>query len=75
MAFRVYNLDMSNGRRLRYKGMSVNMFGLPSFGDSKKENKKIIPKREYLRSFISEFKKDAHKIVISTLASEEKEKV
>ena len=42
--------------------MSVNMFGLPSFDDS--ENKKKIsktPKRLYLRSFISDFKKDLPK--------------
>ncbi len=51
---------MNNGRRkLKYKGMSVNLLGLPDFGDSRKE-KKII-KRRYLQSFISNFKKDAPK--------------
>ncbi|MFA6257917.1 MAG: hypothetical protein WC671_02830 [Candidatus Paceibacterota bacterium] len=50
------------GRKLKYKGMSVNMFGLPSFSDSYKENKILkIPKRKYLQSFISDFKKDAPK--------------
>lgn len=50
---------MAGGRRLHYKGASVNILGLPSFSDSKK--KKDIPKRHYLQSFISEFKKDTPK--------------
>lgn len=50
---------MARNRRIHYKGMSVNMFGLPSFSDSKKKNN--IPKRFYLDSFISNFKKDAPK--------------
>lgn len=55
---------MSTGRKLKYKGMSVNLLGLPSFSDSKpKEEKKII-KRKYLRSFISNFSKDAPKILL-----------
>ena len=41
--------------------MSVNMFGLPSFDDSKNKNIKKIIKRQYLCSFISNFKKDAPK--------------
>ncbi|MFA6177857.1 MAG: hypothetical protein WC694_03120 [Candidatus Paceibacterota bacterium] len=50
------------GRKLKYKGMSVNVFGLPSFGNSHKENKILkIPKRRYLQSFISDFKKDSPK--------------
>ena len=52
------------GRKLKYKGMSVNMFGLPNFSDShNKENKiqKILTKRQYLQSFISDFKKDTPK--------------
>ena len=48
------------GRKIfNYKGVSVNTFGLPSFGGSKK--KVNISKRPYLRSFISDFKKDAQK--------------
>ena len=57
----MYNYIMA-GKRLKYKGMSVNMFGLPSFDDSrKKNNTSKIPKREYLQSFISDFKKDTPK--------------
>ena len=41
--------------------MSVNMFGLPDFGDSEKEKKINIPKRKYLQSFVCNFKKDAPK--------------
>ena len=52
---------MTSRRKLRYKGMSVNMFGLPSFSDSKKKKDIRIKKREYLQSFISDFKKDAPK--------------
>ena len=52
---------MTIGRRLRYKGMSVNLLGLPSFGYSKKKNYVHVPKRKYLNSFVSEFKKDAPK--------------
>jgi DNA-binding transcriptional regulator PaaX len=37
------------------------MFGLPDFGDSKKEKKITVPKRQYLQSFISNFKKGAPK--------------
>lgn len=54
---------MSSGRKIRYKGMSVNIFGLPGFVNSK-NNKNYIektPKRKYLDSFIIEFKKDAPK--------------
>ena len=46
-------------KKFKYKGVSVNLFGLPSFGDSKKENKII--KRRYLRSFISDIQKDLPK--------------
>lgn len=53
---------MANDRRqLRYKGMSVNIFGLPSFSDSKRREKNNVPKRFYLQSFISGFQKDAPK--------------
>lgn len=50
-------------RRLRYKGVSVNMFGLPDFGDSKnkKNTANKISKRQYLNSFASNFHKDAPK--------------
>lgn len=52
---------MYQGRRLKYKGMSVNLFGLPSFSNSDFKKKDNIPKREYLQSFVSNFKKDAPK--------------
>lgn len=54
---------MTGGRRLRYKGMSVNMFGLPSFDGAKKKRNilKKISKRHYLHSFTSDFKKDTPK--------------
>ena len=55
---------MVGGRKLKYKGVSVNLLGLPSFSNSKskehKEGKKII-KRKYLRSFVSAFEKNASK--------------
>jgi hypothetical protein len=51
---------MSN-RKLRYKGVPVNLFGLPDFGNSKPNKKNHIPKRQYLRSFVFDFKKDAPK--------------
>ena len=41
--------------------MSVNLFGLPDFGGSEKEKKRNVPKREYLQSFVSDFKKDMPK--------------
>jgi len=41
--------------------MSVNIFGLPSFSSSKKKKHIRIQKRQYLHSFISNFKKDAPK--------------
>lgn len=54
-----------NRRKFHYKGMSVNLFGLPDFSDSRnkkhKEEKKKILKRQYLYSFISSFHKDAPK--------------
>lgn len=54
---------MNGKKRLRYKGVSVNMFGLPisSNGNIKNEKKIHIPKRKYLLSFISDFAKDAPK--------------
>ena len=53
---------MTSRRTFRYKGASVNIFGLPSFGyfENKKKTPQI-PKRQYLRSFISDFKKDSPK--------------
>ena len=50
---------VSGKRKFHYKGVSVNIFGLPSFNDSKK--KKNIAKRQYLCSFVSSFNKDAPK--------------
>ncbi|MEK7572729.1 MAG: CRISPR-associated endonuclease Cas2 [Patescibacteria group bacterium] len=48
-------------RRLKYKGMSVNLLGLPDFssGDFRKE--KEIIKRKYLYSFVSNFSENALK--------------
>ena len=59
--FLVYNVnDMATGRKkFKYKGVSVNLIGLPSLDNSKKEGQ--IVKRQYLRSFISNFQKDAPK--------------
>ncbi|MBI3305952.1 hypothetical protein HYZ82_02330 [Candidatus Nomurabacteria bacterium] len=48
-------------RKLRYKGMSVNLFGLPDFSVSKSKKNIPVSKREYLCSFYSNFKKDASK--------------
>lgn len=50
---------MTERKKFRYKGVSVNILGLPSFNDTKE--KKNILKRQYLNSFISNFKKDAPK--------------
>ena len=48
-------------RRLKYRGMSVNLLGLPNFdSDNFKKERKII-KRKYLCSFISTFSKNAPK--------------
>lgn len=47
------------GRKLKYKGMSVNMFGLPDFNSSKKKQHTHTSKRHYLCSFVSEFGKNA----------------
>ena len=44
---------------IRYKGVSVNLFGLPSSSEYNK--KKNISKRVYLRSFSSDFKKNESK--------------
>jgi DNA-binding transcriptional regulator PaaX len=48
-------------RRLQYKGMSVNMFGLPDFSSSEKKKNIRIQKREYLHSFTSSFRKGSSK--------------
>lgn len=57
---------MSNNRKkFYYKGIPVNIFGLPSFSESKNktknknEDKKI--KRQYLCSFISDFQEHTPK--------------
>lgn len=54
---------MTQNRKLRYKGMSVNLFGLPDLDNykNKKITQKSIPKRQYLQSFISSFSKSAPK--------------
>jgi len=59
MDWLLYNVVMVQGVRLNYKGVSVNMFGLPDFDSPKRKTN--IPKREYLKSFISDFKKEAPK--------------
>ena len=47
---------MTEGRKkFKYKGVSVNIFGLPSFGEHKKQDNVL--KRKYLCSFKSDFKK------------------
>lgn len=53
---------MTRKKKFRYKGMSVDIFGLPSVNDfrDKKDCSKIL-KRQYLRSFISNFTKGAPK--------------
>lgn len=50
---------MTGRKKFHYKGASVNILGLPSSGYFKKE--KNVPKRKYLNSFVSDFKKDAPK--------------
>jgi hypothetical protein len=50
---------MIGKRKIQYKGMPVNIFGLPNFHEAKK--KKNIPKRLYLNSFVSNFNKNAPK--------------
>ena len=52
-------MAMSNTRKLRYKGISVDMFGVPYVGSSGQKRK--INKRNYLKSFTSDFKKDTPK--------------
>jgi DNA-binding transcriptional regulator PaaX len=53
---------MLSRKKNKYKGMSVNIFGLPDLNDSQKEkNILYTPKRPYLRSFVSAFKKDEPK--------------
>jgi len=47
---------MTKRKQFHYKGVSVNLFGLPSFRDSKKEIH--VSKRLYLRSFTSDFKQN-----------------
>lgn len=59
-----YNIHMDTKkykRRLRYKGVTVNAFGIPVFdsNDYKKESKII--KRKYLRSFVSSIKDNSSK--------------
>lgn len=57
---------MPERKIFKYKGVSVNIFGLPVSGNSKNsinnsKKKENIKKRFYLHSFISDFKKDAPK--------------
>ena len=53
---------MTTGRKkFYYKGIPVNIFGLPSFGDFNPKKKRNIPKRQYLCSFVSNFHKDTPK--------------
>lgn len=50
-------------KKFKYKGMSVNLFGLPDFSNSKKEKNisQHVPKRQYHKSFVCSFHKDASK--------------
>lgn len=59
----VLYINMNSSRKkFHYKGIPVNLFGLPDFNDSKnKEQKKKILKRKYLYSFVSDFNKDTPK--------------
>lgn len=50
---------MAERKKFRYKGVSVNILGLPDFSSFK--TRKSIEKRQYLTSFISSFAKDAPK--------------
>ena len=50
------------GRKFKYKGVSINIFGLPSLSDPKKKESK--QKRQYLHSFVSCFSEGAPKNLI-----------
>lgn len=56
----VYNESMT-ARTIRYKGMPVNLLGIPDFSTKQKTEKQSRPKRLYLRSFSSNFKNGAPK--------------
>jgi len=49
---------MERRRRLRYKGIEVNAFGLPVLHSNDVKKQDRIIKRKYLQSFTSEFKKN-----------------
>lgn len=51
-------------RKIYYKGMQVNAFGLPVFGNKKQNVERKYPKRFYLNSFPSPFQKDSVKNLI-----------
>lgn len=54
-----YNIEMNRRRKkFHYKGVPVNIFGLPDFSEA---NKKNIVKRQYLQSFVSDFQKNVPK--------------
>jgi DNA-binding transcriptional regulator PaaX len=53
---------MTSGRKkFYYKGIPVNIFGLPSLSDSSSKKKINTSKRQYLCSFVSNFHKDTPK--------------
>lgn len=53
---------MRSRKKLYYKGMAVNLFGLPISNNQKKKRvPSNISKREYLHSFVSNFDKNAPK--------------
>ncbi|MFA6301098.1 MAG: CRISPR-associated endonuclease Cas2 [Candidatus Paceibacterota bacterium] len=54
-----YNTNIMKNNKFRYKGASVNIFGLPSFKNTK--NTKSIQKRIYLHSFTSAHNDDSPK--------------
>jgi hypothetical protein len=49
-----------NGK-IKYKGVSTNLFGLPDLSNDNSKKEKNIIKREYLRSFVFDFGKNAPK--------------
>jgi DNA-binding transcriptional regulator PaaX len=51
--------NMTRRNKFNYKGVSVNIVGLPTLKDSKKENHGS--RQKYLYSFSSNFEKDAPK--------------
>lgn len=67
IAVSIYNFSMHSRKIFRYKGARVNIFGIPVSGEDKKYNKrskKGKTRRQYLRSFGSDERKDAPKVLL-----------